>query len=72
VLALIVCGNRISEVITATLGPLPLDQLPKSKPVTPYAVFPDDTHWPAVGKTDLASATSAQITTDASPPAFPR
>lgn len=37
-LALIVCGNRICEVITATLGPLPLDQLPKSKPVTPYAV----------------------------------
>src|SRR5262249_14048297 len=41
---LIVCGNRICEVITATLGPLPLDQLPKSKPVTPYAVFTDDTH----------------------------
>src|SRR6202050_2507107 len=32
------CGNRIFEVTTATLGPLPLDQLPKSKPVTPYAV----------------------------------
>jgi hypothetical protein len=46
-LALIVCGNRICEVITATLGPLPLDQLPKSKPVTPYAVFTDDTHWRA-------------------------
>jgi len=56
VLALIVCGNRINEVIAAALGPLPLDQLPKSKPVTPYAVFPDDTHWPAVGKTALASA----------------
>jgi hypothetical protein len=39
VLALIFCGNRIYEVTTATLGPLPLDQLPKSKPVTPYAVF---------------------------------
>jgi len=39
VLALIFRGNRISEVITATLGPLPLDQLPKSKPVTPYAVL---------------------------------
>jgi hypothetical protein len=38
-LALIRCGNRIYEVTTATLGPLPLDQLPKSKPVTPYAVF---------------------------------
>jgi len=38
VLALILCGNRICEVTTATLGPLPLDQLPKSKPVTPYAV----------------------------------
>jgi hypothetical protein len=38
VLALIRCGNRIYEVTTATLGPLPLDQLPKSKPVTPYAV----------------------------------
>ena len=36
---LYVCGNRIYEVTTATLGPLPLDQLPKSKPVTPYAVF---------------------------------
>jgi hypothetical protein len=71
VLALIVCGNRICEVITATLGPLPLDQLPKSKPVTPYAVFPDDTHSPAVGKESLASATSANITTRARPPAFP-
>ena len=50
-LALIVCGNRISEVITATLGPLPLDHLPKSKPVTPYAVFTDDTP-------DLAGAQS--------------
>ena len=39
VLALIRCGNRINEVTTATLGPLPLDQLPKSKPVTPYAVL---------------------------------
>ena len=38
VLALIRCGDRIYEVTTATLGPLPLDQLPKSKPVTPYAV----------------------------------
>ena len=38
VLALIRCGNRIYEVTAATLGPLPLDQLPKSKPVTPYAV----------------------------------
>ena len=38
VLALMFCGNRIFEVTTATLGPLPLDQLPKSKPVTPYAV----------------------------------
>ena len=37
-LALIRCGDRIYEVTTATLGPLPLDQLPKSKPVTPYAV----------------------------------
>ena len=37
-LALIRCGNRIYEVTTATLGPLLLDQLPKSKPVTPYAV----------------------------------
>ena len=38
VLALIRYGDRIYEVTTATLGPLPLDQLPKSKPVTPYAV----------------------------------
>jgi hypothetical protein len=43
VLALIFCGNRICEVITATLGPLPLDQLQKSKPVTPYAVLTDPT-----------------------------
>ena len=49
-LALIVCGNGICEVITATLGPLPLDQLPKSKPVTPYAVFTDDTAWRRTGK----------------------
>jgi hypothetical protein len=40
VLALIRCGNRIYEVTTATLGPLPLDQLPKSKPVTPNIQFP--------------------------------
>jgi hypothetical protein len=38
-LALIRCGDRIFEVTTATLGPLLLDQLPKSKPVTPYAVL---------------------------------
>ena len=49
VLALILCGNRICEVITATLGPLLLGQLPKSKPVTPYAVFTDDTHPPGGG-----------------------
>ena len=72
VLALIICGNRICEVTTATLGPLPLDQLPKSKPVTPYAVFPDDTHWPAISKIGVASSPSAQITTAARPPAFPR
>lgn len=47
VLALIRCGNRINEVTTATLGPLPLDQLPKSKPVTPYAVLPDPTTQPS-------------------------
>jgi hypothetical protein len=29
------CGHRIYEVVVATLGPLPLDQPPKSKPVTP-------------------------------------
>jgi len=50
VLALIRCGDRINEVTTATLGPLPLDQLPKSKPVTPYAVFPDRTHPPHARK----------------------
>ena len=45
VLALIVCGDRIIEVTTATLGPLPLDQPPNSKPVTPYGVITaDDTH----------------------------
>jgi len=35
---LIVCGHRICEVTAATLGPLLLDQLPKSKPVTPSSV----------------------------------
>ena len=49
VLALILCGDRICEVTTATLGPLPLDQLPKSKPVTPYAVFTDHTRVPVKG-----------------------
>ena len=34
-LALIVCGHRINEVMSAILGPLPLDQPLKSKPVTP-------------------------------------
>ena len=45
-LALICCGDRINEVITTTLGPLLLDQLPKSKPVTPYAVLivPSSSH----------------------------
>ena len=32
---LLSCGHRIYEVMSAVLGPLPLDQLPKSKPVTP-------------------------------------
>src|SRR6201999_3758153 len=35
---LLVCSCRISEVTTATLGPLPLVQPPKSKPFTPYGV----------------------------------
>jgi hypothetical protein len=48
-LALVFCGNRICEVTTATLGPLPLDQLPKSKPVTPYAVLTDHTQQPDSG-----------------------
>jgi hypothetical protein len=60
-LALIVCGNRISEVITATLGPLPLDQLPKSKPVTPYAVFTDDTHWRTTATSPVAYATNLSL-----------
>jgi hypothetical protein len=34
-LALIRCGHRFYEVMSAVLGPLLLDQLPKSKPVTP-------------------------------------
>jgi len=59
-LALIVCGNRICEVITATLGPLPLVQLPKSKPVTPYWVFTDDTHWPANGTQTVMAASRTQ------------
>jgi hypothetical protein len=33
---LLVYGHRIYEVTTATLGPLPLVQPPKSKPFTPY------------------------------------
>jgi len=32
---LLVCSHRIYEVITATLGTLPLVQPPKSKPFTP-------------------------------------
>jgi hypothetical protein len=32
----LVCGHRINEVTTATLGPLPLVRPPKSKPITPY------------------------------------
>jgi hypothetical protein len=35
-LALSVCDYGIYEVVTATLGPLLLDRLPKSKPITPY------------------------------------
>jgi hypothetical protein len=35
-LALRVCEYRIYEVVSATLGPLPLDRPPKSKPFTPY------------------------------------
>jgi hypothetical protein len=34
-LALVSCGHRFYEVMSAVLGPLLLDQLPKSKPVTP-------------------------------------
>jgi hypothetical protein len=29
----------VNEIIAAFLGPLPLPQHPKSKPVTPYAVM---------------------------------
>src|SRR5215471_13909640 len=32
---LLSCGHRFNEVMSAVLGPLPLDQPPKSKPVTP-------------------------------------
>ena len=32
---LLFCGHVISEVTTAILGPLPLNQPPKSKPFTP-------------------------------------
>ena len=60
-LALIVCGNRICEVITATLGPLPLDQLPKSKPVTPYAVFIDDTARRGTGNRPLSGGISPHV-----------
>ena len=70
VLALIVCGNRICEVIAATLGPLPLDQLQKSKPVTPYAVFTDDTATPGTGNRPIAWRSSASRTTCGGPGAF--
>ena len=60
-LALIVCGNRICEVITATLGPLLLDQLPKSKPVTPYAVLIDDTASRGPSNRPFASVVSPHI-----------
>src|SRR6185437_10741804 len=36
--ALEFCGHGINEGTTATLGPLPLDRPPKSKPITPYGV----------------------------------
>jgi hypothetical protein len=61
-LALIRCGNRIYEVTTATLGPLPLDQLPKSKPVTPYAVFLIVPIWPTFAKLNSVRATSCDNT----------
>ena len=61
-LALIVCGNGICEVITATLGPLPLDQLPKSKPVTPYAVLIDDTARRGTSKRRCADVISPHAT----------
>src|SRR6516225_11840312 len=34
------CGHRFYEVMSAVLGPLHLDQLPKSKPVTPMFSYP--------------------------------
>src|SRR5262249_49270688 len=43
------CGHRFYEVMSAVLGPLHLDQLPKSKPVTPMfscPVSPRDRHGP--------------------------
>jgi len=36
---LLVCGHSVNEVMSAVLDPLPLDQLPKSKPVTPSWVL---------------------------------
>jgi hypothetical protein len=74
-LALIRCGDRIFEVTTATLGPLPLDQLPKSKPVTPYAVLTivptgEDNANPALG--DRSSLNTRSPIVIPSPPGSSR
>jgi hypothetical protein len=60
---LLVCSHRIYEVITATLGPLPLVQPPKSKPFTPL--------FSCAASTIHSAVLDRTRTTHASQPEFP-
>jgi len=56
------CGHSVNEVMSAVLGPLLLDQPPKSKPVTPsWVVTSHDTRGPAAGLTSINPEKSAEI-----------
>jgi len=48
---LLVCGHRIYEVTTTTLGPLLLVRLPQSKPVTPMLSCQTDAEAPTTDRT---------------------
>src|ERR1700730_9114079 len=48
---LLVCGHRIYEVTTTTLGPLLLVRLPQSKPVTPMLSCQPDAEAPTTDRT---------------------
>jgi len=60
---LLVCSHRIYEVITATLGTLPLVQPPKSKPFTPL--------FSCVASAIHSAVLNRTRTTHASQPEFP-